>query len=48
MSELETYDSEGPRTYILEAGDYYLTIGNGSHEPSTTSSPPRARPSRTV
>lgn len=32
MSELETYDSEGAKTYILEAGDYYLTIGNGSHE----------------
>ena len=32
MSELETYDSEAAKTYILESGDYYFTVANGSHE----------------
>ncbi|MBO5328043.1 MAG: glycoside hydrolase family 3 C-terminal domain-containing protein [Clostridia bacterium] len=26
------YDSYGHKTYILEQGDYYLTVGNGAHE----------------
>lgn len=32
LSELATYDSEGAKTYVLEDGDYYLAVGNGSHE----------------
>ncbi|MCD8143676.1 MAG: glycoside hydrolase family 3 C-terminal domain-containing protein [Clostridiales bacterium] len=31
-SELRTYDSNNAQTYILDAGDYYFTIGNGSHD----------------
>ena len=31
-SELRTYDANGAKTYILDAGDYYFTIGNGAHE----------------
>ena len=31
-TELRTYDSYGAETYILDAGDYYFTIGNGAHE----------------
>ena len=31
-SELRTYDANGAKTYILDAGDYYFTLGNGSHE----------------
>ena len=30
--ELRTYDANGAGTYILDAGDYYFTIANGSHE----------------
>ena len=30
--EFKTYDAEGHKTYIVEAGDYYLAVGNGSHE----------------
>lgn len=29
--ELRTYDAYNSKTYILDAGDYYLTIGNGAH-----------------
>ena len=31
-SELRTYDANGAQTYILDAGDYYFTLGNGAHE----------------
>ena len=31
-TELRTYDAYGAQTYILDAGDYYFTVGNGSHE----------------
>ncbi|WP_322354863.1 glycoside hydrolase family 3 C-terminal domain-containing protein, partial [Paratractidigestivibacter sp.] len=31
-SDLASYDSNAAKTYILEAGTYYLTVGNGSHE----------------
>lgn len=31
-SELRAYDANGAKTYILDAGDYYFTLGNGSHE----------------
>lgn len=31
-SELRTYDANGAKTYILDAGDYYFTIGNGAHD----------------
>lgn len=31
LSELRTYDANKAKTYILDAGDYYFTIGNGSH-----------------
>lgn len=30
--ELRAYDSEGAGTYIVDAGDYYFTVGNGAHE----------------
>ena len=30
--ELRTYDSNNAKTYILDAGDYYFTVANGSHE----------------
>jgi beta-glucosidase len=29
---LASYDTYGAGTYILSAGDYYLSIGNGAHE----------------
>ena len=29
---LKTYDSNKAQTYILDQGDYYLSLGNGSHE----------------
>ena len=29
---LASYDSKGAGTYILDSGDYYFAIGNGSHE----------------
>ena len=31
-TELRTYDSNNAKTYILDAGDYYFTVANGSHE----------------
>ena len=31
-SELRTYDANGAKTYILDAGDYYFTVGNGAHD----------------
>ena len=30
--ELRTYDANGAKTYILDAGDYYFTVANGAHE----------------
>ena len=30
-SQFKTYDADGFKTYILEAGDYYLTIGSDAH-----------------
>jgi beta-glucosidase len=30
--ELRAYDSEGAGTYIVDAGDYYFSVGNGAHE----------------
>ena len=29
--ELRTYDAYNEKTYILDAGDYYITVGNGAH-----------------
>ena len=29
---LRTYDSYGAKTYILEKGDYYLSVGTSSHD----------------
>lgn len=29
---LKSYDENKAKTYILEAGDYYLTVANGAHE----------------
>ena len=31
-SELACYDENGAKTYILEAGDYYLTAAHDAHE----------------
>ena len=31
-SELRTYDANGAKTYIMDAGNYYFATGNGSHE----------------
>ena len=31
-SELKTYDSNNSKTYILEKGDYYLSVGIDSHD----------------
>ena len=31
-TELRAYDAYGAGTYILDAGDYYFTVGNGAHE----------------
>lgn len=30
-TELRTYDANGAGTYILDAGSYYFSVGNGSH-----------------
>lgn len=30
-TELRTYDANGAGTYILDAGDYYFSVGNGAH-----------------
>lgn len=31
-TELRTYDANGAGTYILDKGNYYFALGNGSHE----------------
>ena len=31
-SELRTYDANGAKTYIVDAGNYYFATGNGAHE----------------
>ena len=31
-SQLTSYDYEGAETYVLDEGDYYFTVANGSHE----------------
>lgn len=31
-TELRAYDANGAKTYILDAGNYYFSVGNGSHE----------------
>jgi beta-glucosidase len=31
-TELRTYDANNAKTYILDAGDYYFTVGTGAHE----------------
>ncbi len=31
-TELRAYDANGAKTYILDAGDYYLTVATGAHE----------------
>ena len=31
-TELRAYDAYGAKGYILDAGDYYFTVANGSHE----------------
>ena len=30
--EMRTYDANGVGTYIVDAGDYYFSVGNGAHE----------------
>lgn len=30
--EFRTYDSKNAKTYIMDAGDYYLTVGNNAHD----------------
>ena len=30
--DLATYDANNKKTYILEAGDYYISMGNGAHD----------------
>ena len=32
MSNLASYDYEGAKTYIVDAGDYYFAIGDDSHD----------------
>ena len=32
QEQLKSYDYTNAKTYILDAGDYYFTIGNGAHE----------------
>ncbi len=32
MKYLASYDANGAGTYILDAGDYYFTTGNGAHD----------------
>ena len=41
---LASYDTYGAGTYILSAGDYYLSIGSDAHDVL----PPRATPPATV
>lgn len=31
-SEMRAYDAKGAKTYILDAGNYYFSVGNGAHE----------------
>lgn len=31
-SEMRAYDANGAGTYIVDAGDYYFSVGNGAHE----------------
>ncbi|MBQ1492740.1 MAG: glycoside hydrolase family 3 C-terminal domain-containing protein, partial [Blautia sp.] len=31
-TELRCYDANGAKTYILDAGNYYFAVGNGSHD----------------
>lgn len=31
-SEMRTYDANGAKTYIVDAGNYYFATGNGAHE----------------
>lgn len=31
-AELRAYDANGAGTYIVDAGDYYFSVGNGAHE----------------
>lgn len=31
-SEMRTYDANGAKTYIVDAGNYYFAAGNGAHE----------------
>jgi len=31
-TELRSYDANGQKTYILDAGNYYFSVGNGAHE----------------
>lgn len=30
--QFKSYDANGAKTYIVDAGDYYLTVANGAHE----------------
>ncbi len=30
--QFKSYDANGAKTYIVDAGDYYLTVANGTHE----------------
>ena len=30
--ELRAYDANGQKTYIVDAGNYYFSVGNGAHE----------------
>ena len=32
LDDMKSYDSKGQKTYILEAGDYYLTLARDAHE----------------
>lgn len=32
INDMKSYDAEGAGTYILEAGDYYLTVGRDAHD----------------
>lgn len=31
-SSFKSYDRNGAKTYIVDDGDYYITVGNGAHE----------------
>ncbi len=32
MTDLASYDAHGAKTFIMDYGDYYFALGNGSHE----------------